>query len=448
MAIFAEQVLTPSGWVENARIVTEAGRIASVEPNAVAAPDDERHAIVVPGMANVHSHAFQRAMAGLTERPGPGSDNFWSWRELMYRFALGISPEQVEAVAGQLYVEMLEAGFTRVGEFHYLHHDKDGGHYDDIAEMSARIARAAETTGIGLTLLPVFYAHSQFGGQTPGEGQRRFINDIGSFARLLEGAKDAVKTLNHSKVGIAPHSLRAATIEEIGELGGLEFDGPIHIHIAEQVKEVEDSIAFSGRRPVEYLLENSAADGRWCFIHATHMSDEETVAMARRGITAGLCPITEANLGDGFFSAPLFLEHGGAISVGSDSNVLIGVSDELRQLEYSQRPLRRARNVIASHGRSTGRTLFDQTAEGGARALMHESGITPGKPADFVSLRPRFDVGYKGDQVLDSWIFGEGMAVDCVWVHGRKLVSEGRHQASEAIRRRFTAVMKSLLSQH
>lgn len=447
MAIFGEQVLTPEGWAENVRIVTDAGCITSVAPNSKAETGDERHAIIIPGMANVHSHAFQRAMAGLTEMPGPGSDNFWSWRDLMYRFALSFSPDQIESVASQLYVEMLEAGFTRVGEFHYLHHDKDGRHYADIAEHSVRIAGAANAAGIGLTLLPVFYAHSQFGGQAPGEGQRRFINDIESFGRLLEGANSSVKTLNQAKVGIAPHSLRAATIEEIKELQNLDFDGPIHIHIAEQVKEVEDSIAFSGRRPVEYLLASSDADARWCFIHATHMTDAETIDMAQRGIVAGLCPITEANLGDGFFSAPLFIENGGAISVGSDSNVLIGVSDELRQLEYSQRPLHRARNVIATQGRSTGRTLFDEATAGGARALTHDSGIAAGKPADFVSLKPVFDAGYKADQVLDSWIFGGGMSVDCVWVHGRKLVSEGRHHARDDIGPRFRGVMKALLSQ-
>jgi formimidoylglutamate deiminase len=447
MAIFAEQVLTPEGWMTNARIAVEAGRIASITAGEPPQADDERHAIVLPGMSNVHSHAFQRAMAGLTEMPGPGSDNFWSWRDLMYRFALSFSPDQIEAVASQLYVEMLEAGFTRVGEFHYLHHDKDGGHYTDIAEHSARIAAAAQATGIGLTLLPVFYAHSQFGGQAPGEGQRRFINDIDSFGRLLEGAQKAVQSLNQSKVGIAPHSLRAATIEEIRELETLDFDGPIHIHIAEQVKEVQDSIAFSGQRPVVYLLANSDADARWCFIHATHMTDAETTDMAKRGVVAGLCPITEANLGDGFFSAPLFLEHGGAISVGSDSNVLIGVSDELRQLEYSQRPLHRARNVIATDGRSTGRTLFDEAATGGARALTHESGIAAGKAADFLSLKPVFDAGYKADQVLDSWIFGEGMSVDSVWVHGCKLVSDGRHHARNGIGQRFGSVMKALLSQ-
>jgi formimidoylglutamate deiminase len=446
MAIFAEQVLTPEGWMMNARIAIDAGRIAGVTAGSAAQPDDSRCAILLPGMSNVHSHAFQRAMAGLTEVPGPGSDNFWSWRDLMYRFALSFSPDQIEAVAGQLYVEMLEAGFTRVGEFHYLHHDKDGRQYTDIAEHSTRIAAASQATGIGLTLLPVFYAHSQFGGQAPGDGQRRFINDVSSFARLLEGAQKAVQTLNHAMVGIAPHSLRAATVEEIRELQQLDFDGPIHVHIAEQMKEVEDCLAFSGKRPVEYLLENSDADGRWCFIHATHMTEAETIAMAKRGVVAGLCPITEANLGDGFFQAPLFLEQGGAISVGSDSNVQISAAAELRQLEYSQRPLRLARNVIATKGRSTGRTLFDEAAAGGGRALMHETGIAAGLPADFVSLKPTFDAGYREDQILDSWIFGEGMQVDGVWVHGEQVVSEGRHRNRDRIGSRFTGVMRDLLA--
>lgn len=446
MAIFAERVLMPAGWAENVRIEVADGVIAHMQAGADPRSGDERHAILVPGMGNVHSHAFQRAMAGLTEMPGPGSDNFWSWRDLMYRFALAFDPDQLEAVASQLYVEMLEAGFTRVGEFHYLHHDKDGRQYADIAEHSVRIAAAAGETGIGLTLLPVFYAHSQFGGQAPGEGQRRFINDTGSFDRLLQGARKAVQTLNHARVGIAPHSLRAATIEEIRALTALDFDGPIHIHIAEQVKEVEDCIAFSGLRPVDYLLRNSDADGRWCFIHATHMTDTETTAMAERGVVAGLCPITEANLGDGFFEAPLFLDHGGAISIGSDSNVQIGVAAELRQLEYSQRPLRRARNVIAHDGRSTGRTLFDRALAGGGRALMHETGIAAGMPADFVSLRPVHDVGFAGDRILDSWIFGEGMRVDCVWVGGEQLVADGRHCRRDRIEGRFVRVMRELLA--
>jgi formiminoglutamate deiminase len=446
MAIFAERALTPTGWAEQVRIEVEAGILRSVTASSQPKPGDERHSILVPGMANVHSHAFQRAMAGLAEAPGPGSDNFWSWRALMYRFALSFDPGQVAAVAQQLYVEMLEAGFTRVGEFHYLHHAPDGRPYADIAELSARIAEAAQATGIGLTLLPVFYAHSQFGGQPPGDAQRRFINDIDSFARLVESAQKALQSLNQARLGIAPHSLRAATLDEIRQLLALGIEGPVHIHIAEQVKEVEDCLAHCGRRPVEHLLDQELADQRWCFIHATHMTDAEVAGMAARGIVAGLCPITEANLGDGFFHAPQFLDGGGAIAIGSDSNVQIGVAAELRQLEYSQRPLRRARNVIARDGHSTGRTLFDAAVAGGGQALMHAVGIAPGRPADLVALKPVFALDLSGDRILDSWIFGEGMRVDTVWVAGSAVVRDGRHRARERIGTAFTTAMRGLLA--
>jgi formiminoglutamate deiminase len=273
MTIFADELLTPSGWVRNARVEIEGGRISAITENAALQPDDERHGIVLPGVPNVHSHAFQRAMAGLAEQPGPGSDNFWSWRDIMYRFALAFEPEDLEAVASQLYVEMLEAGFTRVGEFHYLHHASDGGHYGAIAEMAGRIVAASGETGIGLTLLPVFYAHSNFGGAAPNDGQRRFINSLDSFERLLEGCRTALSGKANSRLGIAPHSLRAVTGDELSALTGMDFSGPVHIHAAEQTKEVEESIAFSGKRPVEWLLDNADFKRQWCFIHATHMTE-------------------------------------------------------------------------------------------------------------------------------------------------------------------------------
>lgn len=321
--IFAEQALLADGWQRNVRMTLAGGRIATVETGKAAQPGDERHAIVLPGMPNLHSHAFQRGMAGLAEIRGPSSDSFWSWREVMYRFALSMTPEQVEAVAAQLYVEMLEAGFSRVGEFHYLHHDRDGSPYANIAEMAERIAAASVDTGIGLTLLPVFYAHSGFGGAPANDGQRRFINDTNRFARLFERCGEALKGINGAVLGLAPHSLRAATPDELAIVTALT-SGPVHIHIAEQVKEVEDCVAWSGARPVEWLLSHADVDRRWCLIHATHMTEAETIAMARSGAVAGLCPITEANLGDGVFAAPLFVEHGGKYGVGSDSNVEIG----------------------------------------------------------------------------------------------------------------------------
>ena len=334
--IFAESALLPTGWARNIRISCDGGSIVTVETDANAQDGDERCAILLPAMPNLHSHAFQRGMAGLAEIRGEQADSFWSWREVMYRFALTMTPEQVEAVAAQLYVEMLEAGFSRVGEFHYLHHDHDGRHYANIAEMGERIAAAASRTGIGLTLLPVFYAHSTFDGAAPNDGQRRFINDPDSFGRLLEACRAAAGKVEGSVVGVAPHSLRAVTPEELAMIAAMAGDAPIHIHAAEQVKEVEDCILWSGTRPVEWLLANVDVDRHWCLIHATHMTDEETSRLAASGAVAGLCPITEANLGDGTFPAPQFVKHGGRFGIGSDSNVLIGITDELRQLEYSQ----------------------------------------------------------------------------------------------------------------
>ncbi|PBB67951.1 formimidoylglutamate deiminase [Mesorhizobium sp. WSM4312] len=445
--IFAEQALLPKGWQGNVRITLDGGRIASVEATAIPQAGDERCAILVPGMPNLHSHAFQRGMAGLAELRGPSADSFWSWREVMYRFALSMTPDQVEAVAAQLYVEMLEAGFSRVGEFHYLHHDRDGNPYANLAEMAERIAAAAGETGIGLTLLPVFYAHSSFGGAAPNEGQRRFINDVNRFSRLVEKSSESVRALNQAVVGVAPHSLRAATPEELIQVAALAPNGPIHIHVAEQMKEVEDCLAWSGARPVEFLLAKAEVDQRWCLIHATHMTDAETIALAKSGAIAGLCPITEANLGDGTFAAPLFREHGGRFGIGSDSNVLIGLPDELRQLEYSQRLAHRARNVLAVAGGSTGRALFDAALDGGSVALgAGASQIAIGGPADFVSLdagHPSL-AGKTGDAILDAWIFANGSTIDCVWVHGKKQVSGGRHAKRSAIAERFRKVMTDL----
>ncbi|RWD65190.1 MAG: formimidoylglutamate deiminase [Mesorhizobium sp.] len=446
-AIFAEQALLPDGWQGNVRVAFDGGRIATVEAGALPQAGDERHAILLSGMPNLHSHAFQRGMAGLAELRGPSADSFWSWREVMYRFALSMTPDQVEAVAAQLYIEMLEAGFSRVGEFHYLHHDRDGRPYANIAEMAERIGAAASETGIGLTLLPVFYAHSAFGGAAPNEGQRRFINDVERFGQLLEKSRESVSRLNQAVVGVAPHSLRAATPDEVNAVAAMAPDGPIHIHVAEQVKEVEDCVAWSSARPVEFLLDRASVDKRWCLIHATHMTEAETVAMAKSGAIAGLCPITEANLGDGTFAAPLFIEHGGRFGVGSDSNVLIGLADELRQLEYSQRLAHRARNVLGRAGGSTGRALFDAALDGGSQALgAGPSRIAAGGPADFVSLDASHPslAGKAGDAMLDAWIFANGSKVDCVWVHGKKQVSGGRHAKRETIAKRFRTVMTAL----
>jgi formimidoylglutamate deiminase len=444
--LHAKTALTAAGWQTDVRLTLADGRIAELESGVAAASGDEQCDVLLPAMPNLHSHAFQRAMAGLAELRGPGADNFWSWRSIMYKFALTMTPEDMEAVAAQLYMEMLEAGFGRVGEFHYVHHDKDGAAYGDIAELANRIIAASSETGIHLTLLPVFYAHSGFGGQAPIEGQRRFINSIDSYARLMDACRARLAALPGARLGIAPHSLRAATPEELSEILPLAEGGPVHIHIAEQVKEVEDCIAWSGARPVEWLLDRLPVDDRWCLIHATHITEAETVAMARSGAVAGLCPITEANLGDGVFPAPAFLEQGGAFGVGSDSNVLISVAEELRTLEYSQRLALRARNVIAAPGGSTGRRLFDGALAGGSRALGASASLAIGEVADIVSLDLSEAPQLHEDQILDHWVFAGRLSVDTVWTGGAKRVEGGRHLQRDAISRRFHAAMARLLS--
>jgi formimidoylglutamate deiminase len=443
--IHAATALLPEGWRRNVRIEFLDGTFSSIQCDVPALNMDERHAVVLPGMPNLHSHAFQRGMAGLTETRGRSTDNFWSWRDVMYRFALGMTPEQTEAVAAQLYMEMLEAGFNRVGEFHYLHHAPDGSHYANPAEMAVRIASAAEQTGIRLTLLPVFYAHSDFGGATPTAGQRRFINDIDGFARLFEGCKTAIQSLPGSTLGLAPHSLRAVTWDELKAIIPLTADGPIHMHVAEQMVEVKACLAWSGVRPVQWLLDHVDVDERWCLIHATHMTQDETQRLANSGAVAGLCPITEANLGDGTFPGKAFLDVGGTFGIGSDSNVLIGIGDELRQLEYSQRLLHQARNLLSREDQSTGRTLFESALHGGRRALQAlETGLHMGAPADFIALDQGDGGHLVDDAILDGWIFAQAAQVDCVWIGGHKRVVDGRHIDRARISQRFATVMQAM----
>lgn len=444
--LHAGSALLPQGWASNVRISITGGIISDINIGVDAKATDERHSVLVPAMSNLHSHAFQRAMSGLAELRGPTDDSFWSWRVLMYRFALQMTPEQIESVAAQLYMEMLESGFCRVGEFHYLHHDRDGSLYANIAEHAERIGAASAETGIGLTLLPVFYAHSGFGGQAPIDGQRRFINSTESFGQLIEACRTMQASLPGMQLGIAPHSLRAVTPDELTAILPLAEGGPVHIHIAEQTKEVEDCIAWSGARPVEWLLDHAPVDDRWCLIHATHLTDQEVANMATSGAVAGLCPITEANLGDGTFAASAFLSKGGRFGVGSDSNVQISLAGELRQLEYSQRLAHRARNVIAAPNGSTGRRLFDAAIYGGAQALATKAGLAAGAPADIVALDTGNASYLAEDSLLDNWIFGGDVTVESVWAAGNKKVVNGRHVARDKIRKHFAKTMQALLS--
>ena len=449
--IWASSALLPEGWVEGLRIECRDGRIARLQPAAQPIAGDDRVGALLPGMPNLHSHAFQRGMAGLTEYRGPAADNFWSWRSLMYRFVGRMTPDDLEAVTTWAFVEMLEAGFTRVGEFHYVHHDPSGKPYADVAELTARVAAAANGTGIALTLLPVFYAHGGFGGAPANEGQRRFLHDVPGFARLLEASRRLTAPLPDSVVGIAPHSLRAVTPKQLAELLPLAGHGPIHMHAAEQTGEVEQCLAWSGARPVQWLLDHAPVDSRWCLVHSTHLDEAEIPRLARRGAVAGLCPITEANLGDGIFPATRYFAEGGRFGIGTDSNVSISVADELRQLEYSQRLRDRARNVLGGELPSTGRTLFEGALNGGSRALgvpPERTGIAPGAAADFVSLNERAPLfaERRGDALLDSFVFaGVRDPIDAVWRAGRKVVTGGRHHAHDAAESAWRAALARLL---
>ena len=450
MTIHFQRALLPDGWRNDVRLTIDADeQVERVETGVEAAAVDERGMVGLAGIPNVHSHAFQRGMAGLAEARGQGEDTFWTWRELMYRFLDRMTPEDVEAITGMAFMEMLESGFTTVGEFHYLHHDRDGQPFADIAEMSGRVAAAAASTGIRLVLLPVFFAHSDFGGEPPTEGQRRFVCDLESFARLLDGARRAVADLPGAEVGIAPHSLRAVTPDELEALVTMASSGPIHIHVAEQVKEVEDCIDWSGKRPVEWLLDNAPVDHRWCAIHATHMTPSEVRGLAQSGAVTGLCPVTEANLGDGIFATADWARAGGRYGVGTDSNVRIGLADELRQLEYGQRLTTRTRNVLAASGRSTGRSLYDAALAGGTAALgLDRGGLSAGSVADIVALNvepPLLELG-EGDALLDTWIIAGRARVNSVWCGGKRLVDGGRHRSHEAVEQRFHQAMRRLLA--
>ncbi len=445
-----DRALLPGGWAQDVALDIKDGAILAVEARADGRGRERIGGIALPGLANVHSHTFQRGMAGLAEVRGPQSDTFWTWRQVMYRFLGVLTPDDVESIAAYAMVEMLEGGFTALGEFHYLHHDIGGRTFGEPAELAFRIAAAAGETGIGLTLLPVFYANGGFGGAPPDEGQRRFVCDVEGYLRLVEGARRAVSALDDAVVGIAPHSLRAVTPDTLGAVLEAATEGPVHIHAAEQVKEVEDCVAWSGRRPVAWLLDHAPVGSRWCLVHATHLDSDETRRLAASGAVAGLCPITEASLGDGIFSGAEFLAAGGHVGIGSDSNVEITAPGELKQLEYSQRLRHRARNVLAGReGRSTGFSLYAHALAGGARALGRRIGaIAAGCRADLVVLDSAHPdlAARSGESSIDAYVFVAGKtAIDTVIVGGTTLVTGGRHRAREAIEARYRRTMTRLL---
>lgn len=454
--VWARQALLPTGWFDNVQVSIDVnGRIGSVTAGvAHPEPDDQQVGILLPAPVNVHSHAFQRAMAGLTEfrslaDGSGGSDSFWTWRQLMYRFLDRMTPDHIEAVAAFVQMEMLEAGYACNVEFHYLHHQPDGTPYDDLSELSQRIVAATSQTGIGLTLLPVHY---QYGGCDYRElqgGQRRFGNDIDRYEKLYRGAQQALKFLpQDTAIGVAPHSLRAIATQDIPRLLEIASGHPIHMHIAEQLAEVQEVELALGKRPVEWLLDNTNVNKQWCLIHCTQMDPDESVRLAKSGAVAGLCPITESNLGDGIFDGVNYLRDGGSIAIGSDSNIRISLSEELRTLDYSQRLRDHSRAALATTDHSTGRRLYNSILTGGAQAAGRKTGaIETGLWADLLTLdHHHVDLMHRsGDTLIDCFAFaGDDRMVKDVWAAGRRVVHDGMHTQREAIVKRYVAVIKSL----
>jgi len=448
---FAERALLPEGWATNVRLEVDAqGYLQGVQ--AQSAPDgaERLHGPLLPGVPNLHSHAFQRAMAGLAEVAGATQDSLWTWRDLMYRLVGRLEPEQLEVVARQLYIEMLKAGYTAVAEFHYVHHDPRGVPYADPAELGGRIARAARSAGIGLTLLPVLYSYSGFGALAPTPGQRRFLHTTDSYLELLPRLASVLD--DRQRLGLCFHSLRAVSGEQLGTvLAATDPNWPVHIHIAEQQKEVDDCLAWSGRRPLEWLYDQVAVDERWCLVHATHALPNEVALMAQSRAIAGLCPTTEANLGDGLFPATAFLAAGGRFGIGSDSHVSVSPVEELRWLEYGQRLRDQQRNrLVGGRQPNVGQHLFEQALQGGAAALGQEIGqLAVGRRADWVVLdgADPYLASAPAEAVLNRWLFAGGdRQVRDVMVGGRWVVQDKRHPDEAVSAKDFAQVLRTLLA--
>lgn len=449
--IWAQHALTEVGWQSDVKVQIDSdGRITRVSANQK--PDGTRTGLLMPAMANLHSHAFQRAMAGMTETRGANAkDSFWSWRKLMYDFLTHLTPDDAEAIAAYGQMEMLESGYASVGEFHYLHHQSDGSHYTQRAEMCERIIAAAIQSGIGLTLLPVLYEQGGCDGRALIGGQKRFGHSIDEFASLYSDACAMIAAhSNQMTIGIAPHSVRAVSQTSLSSAHELAEGQPFHIHVAEQVAEVEEFQRAFNARPVEWLLANLEVSPSWCLIHATQMQQSETTALAKSGATVGLCPITESNLGDGIFDGTTYLQHSGKWGIGTDSNVRIALSEELRTLEYSQRLNSKSRAIYADQHRSCGRVLFDTALAGGAQALQRQTGsIAVGNLADLMTLdiTSASFTAVEQDQYLDAWIFAnDDRLVSDVWAAGVHLVSDGTHIHRTKIDARYRKTLSTLLS--
>ena len=454
---FADFAWLPHGWGADARVDVADGRFSAVEEEAERGAATTLGRFVLPGMPNLHSHAFQRAMAGLAERQTNPEDSFWTWRETMYAFAGRIGPDDLRAIAAQLYVEMLKAGYTQVCEFHYLHHQPDGTPYADRAAMSLALIEAAREAGIGLTLLPTLYMTGGFDGRALSERQRRFGHEVETYLRLIEQLR---KMENSTlRFGVALHSLRAVPEEAMSVVlrSGLVDAAPIHIHIAEQIGEVQDCLSLRNARPVEWLLDHAPVDARWCLVHATHVTPEEVHRLAETGAAAGLCPTTEANLGDGLFPLKDYLLAGGAFGIGSDSHISVSPVEELRWLEYGQRLLTRHRNIAVSESsNSVGETLWAEALFGGAQAAGVEIGVLEGGDPAAAYAAPRADlvvlddkspllVARGVDALVDTFLFaGNTNLVRDVMVGGKWVVRDFHHADEQRIAARYRDTLQRI----
>ena len=449
--LFARHALLAEGWVDNVRLRwNDAGDLTSVERAAILQQQEVQERFILPGMINLHSHAFQRAMSGMSEIGGEGPDSFWTWRDLMYRYALQITPEQMQAIAAQLYAECLRHGYTSVCEFHYLHRAPEGNFYPDMTETARHVIAAAGQTGIGMTMLPVLYSHADFNDQALRPEQRRFSTSVEQVLRMVQLLEDSRN--GQVEIGVAPHSLRAANLSQIHELvAALPAARPVHIHIAEQQREVDACLAATGMRPVELLLATGRVDQRWCLVHATHLTKAELAGVARSGAVAGICTTTEGNLGDGFFDLPDYIVANGRFGIGSDSHASQSPVEELRWLEYGQRLRLQRRNIAhVPAQRRVGDFLWQACLQGGAMARGRQVGeLAVGKRADFLVLDERHPnlQDLPAADVLNSWIFsGNDNLVRDVIVGGQQVVRNGKHKDQEKIERDYVACMRQLRS--
>lgn len=455
--IFAKKILTASGWQTNQVIDIEQGMIINMSDYSaeqyLQASAEQIKGIVIPGMVNCHSHAFQRAFAGFSEQGSEDQDSFWTWRAVMYKFLAQLTSQDAQLIATQLYIEMLKMGYTRVAEFHYLHHDKGGDNYSSLATMAKAIFDASSESGIGLTMLPVLYQYSGFGEQQATQGQARFINSVEQFNQLITDCVGLSEHYPNTNVGIAPHSLRAvdktSLLSAVEHVRSFDQNAPIHIHIAEQQKEVNDCLAHYQKRPVQWLLDNAPLDKHWCLIHATHIDERERQGMIDSGAIAGICPTTEANLGDGIFPTTEYINEGGTWAIGSDSHISVNPVEELRWLEYAQRLIKQQRAILATTEQaSVGRYLWQQATLGGAQSCAKPLGeLAIGKQADLLVLDDKQLATFANSEqhLLDSLIFGtQRPAINDVMVNGQWVIENKQHQQEQQTEQAFADLLARL----